>query len=483
MSNMVILKKSSVAGKIPIASDLQPAELAVNLVDQKLYSKRTDGTVVLVGVGSTIINPTLNRFSGTGSQTAFTLSAAPVSAAALIVNISGVVQTPTVDYTVSGTTLTFSTAPPAGTNNITVQNLGTAGTVNVPADGSVTAASMAPGAAVGNIGFTPLSSASLKTVNSTSLIGTGDIVIPAGATGPAGPQGPKGDTGATGATGPAGPQGIQGLTGATGPQGPKGDTGATGATGPQGSTGPQGPKGDTGSTGPQGPKGDTGAQGPQGIQGIQGPAGSTSYQAGSFDSSVRCYSREWIEMPNYSGLYSPINGAHLYPNNASYGSWRIAGTRNGWHGIYFDSGMTLMMNDNAFGFYREGAGWYAYFTNGQYNGNAASSNYASSAGNADTLDGYHASSFLMDIANSLSTNGYIKLSDGLIIQWGFAGTSSSTSFPIAFPSVCMNMIFQPVLETNLAPSYNQLYPTSVSRTGFTRNVYGSSNARFIAFGY
>lgn len=360
MSNAVILKKSSVAGKIPIASDLQPAELAVNLADQKLYSKRTDGTVVLVGIGSTIINPSLNMFSGTGSQTAFTLSAAPVSATALIVNISGVVQTPTVDYTISGTTLTFTTAPPAGTNNITVQNLGTAGTVNVPADGSVTAASMADGAAVGNIGFTPLSSASLKTVNSTSLIGTGDIVIPAGATGPAGPQGP---------------QGIQGLTGETGATGPKGDTGATG---------PQGPKGDTGSTGPQGP---------QGIQGIQGPPGSTSYQAGSFDSSVRCYSREWIEMPNHSGLYSPLNGAYLYPNNATYGSWRMGGTRNGWHGIYFDSGMTLMMNDNSFGFYREGAGWYAYFTNGQYNGNAASSNYASSAGNADTLDGYHASSF------------------------------------------------------------------------------------------
>lgn len=155
MSNTVILKKSSVAGKIPISSDLQPAELAVNLIDQKLYSKRTDGTVVLVGVGASIIDPSVNRFSGTGAQTAFTLSAAPVSAKALIVNISGVVQTPDVDFTVSGTTLTFTTAPPAGTNNITVQNLGTAGTVNVPADGSVTAAKMAAGAAVGNLGFTP----------------------------------------------------------------------------------------------------------------------------------------------------------------------------------------------------------------------------------------------------------------------------------------------------------------------------------------
>ena len=64
---------------------------------------------------------------------------------ALIINISGVVQTPTVDYTVSGTTLTFTTAPPSGTNNITVQNFGSAGVINVPADGSVTTSKIVDG--------------------------------------------------------------------------------------------------------------------------------------------------------------------------------------------------------------------------------------------------------------------------------------------------------------------------------------------------
>ena len=61
----------------------------------------------------------------------------------MIVNISGVVQTPDVDFTVSGTTLTFTTAPPAGTYNITVQNLGTVGAINVPASGSVSSNSLA----------------------------------------------------------------------------------------------------------------------------------------------------------------------------------------------------------------------------------------------------------------------------------------------------------------------------------------------------
>lgn len=63
-----------------------------------------------------------DTFSGTGAQTAFTLSSHPGSLANLRVSISGVVQRPTIDYTwVGGTTLTFTSAPAAGTNNILVQ--------------------------------------------------------------------------------------------------------------------------------------------------------------------------------------------------------------------------------------------------------------------------------------------------------------------------------------------------------------------------
>jgi hypothetical protein len=51
MANKLILKRSSVALKVPLAADLEPGELAVNLTDQKLYSKKTDGTVILVGTG------------------------------------------------------------------------------------------------------------------------------------------------------------------------------------------------------------------------------------------------------------------------------------------------------------------------------------------------------------------------------------------------------------------------------------------------
>jgi len=52
-------------------------------------------------------------FTGNGSQVNFTLTRTPGSIAALHVSVQGVMQTPNVDYTLSGTTLTFTTAPPA----------------------------------------------------------------------------------------------------------------------------------------------------------------------------------------------------------------------------------------------------------------------------------------------------------------------------------------------------------------------------------
>lgn len=62
-------------------------------------------------------------FSGNNSTVAFTLSRAPVSASSVLVHISGVKQHAST-YGVSGTTLTFSAAPPTGTNNIEVLHLG-----------------------------------------------------------------------------------------------------------------------------------------------------------------------------------------------------------------------------------------------------------------------------------------------------------------------------------------------------------------------
>jgi len=78
-----------------------------------------------------------DTFSGTGGQTAFTLTRAPAGTASIAVFISGVYQPPG-NYTLSGVTLNFAIAPSSGTNNIVVLHLGNGSAVQVPSDGSVT---------------------------------------------------------------------------------------------------------------------------------------------------------------------------------------------------------------------------------------------------------------------------------------------------------------------------------------------------------
>ena len=75
----------------------------------------------------------VDTFSGTGSQTAFTMTVAPANTSSIIVAVTGVLQDPST-YSVSGTTLTFSAAPPSGTSNISVRYLG------IPASGVTTTA-------------------------------------------------------------------------------------------------------------------------------------------------------------------------------------------------------------------------------------------------------------------------------------------------------------------------------------------------------
>ena len=74
-----------------------------------------------------------DTFSGNSSTTAFTMSVAPANTSSVLVVISGVLQDPST-YSVSGTTLTFSAAPPTGTGTISTRYLG------IPASGVTTTA-------------------------------------------------------------------------------------------------------------------------------------------------------------------------------------------------------------------------------------------------------------------------------------------------------------------------------------------------------
>ena len=70
------------------------------------------------------------------------LSITPVTEAALIISINGVNQEPVTDYTVSGTNITFTTAPASGANFFGVV-LGEQLAIGTPSDSTKTAAKLA----------------------------------------------------------------------------------------------------------------------------------------------------------------------------------------------------------------------------------------------------------------------------------------------------------------------------------------------------
>jgi len=69
-------------------------------------------------------NPVVNTMTGDGSDTTLTLTQAPLHENATLLTIDGVVQHKST-YAVSGTTLTFSTAPPSGTAVECITNVNT----------------------------------------------------------------------------------------------------------------------------------------------------------------------------------------------------------------------------------------------------------------------------------------------------------------------------------------------------------------------
>lgn len=89
----------------------------------------------------------LDEFSGDGSTAAFTLSRTPSSNAGVnfLVFIDNVYQRygSAYSYTVSGTTLTFTSAPESGTNNIQVYQLNGVNTLNTVGDGTITTSKLA----------------------------------------------------------------------------------------------------------------------------------------------------------------------------------------------------------------------------------------------------------------------------------------------------------------------------------------------------
>lgn len=87
-----------------------------------------------------------------------------------------------------------------------------------------------------------------------------------------------------------------------------------------------------------------------------------------------------------------------------------------------------------------------------------------------------------DAGHSFATNGYQKLGNGLIIQWGRNATHADayTTFPIAFPSVCATVLA--TLEHTTA-NYQSVTLRAISNTRFYKDADGYTGIHWIAIGY
>ncbi len=99
-----------------------------------------------VSMVSALASPHIDEFNGDGSTTAFTLTQTPSGSGAnnFIVFVNNVYQRYGSSYafTVDGTALTFTSAPPSGTNNIQVIQLSQANTLNTVSDSTITKAKL-----------------------------------------------------------------------------------------------------------------------------------------------------------------------------------------------------------------------------------------------------------------------------------------------------------------------------------------------------
>ena len=111
------------------------------------------GRISIVYLGNELLTATsvnsnthIDEFNGNNNTTAFTLTRTPAAnqAANFAVFVDNVYQRygSSYAYTVTGSTITFTSAPPTGTNNIQVIQLNGANTLNTVANGAISKAKL-----------------------------------------------------------------------------------------------------------------------------------------------------------------------------------------------------------------------------------------------------------------------------------------------------------------------------------------------------
>lgn len=399
----------------------------------------------------------------TGAGTGTTVSIASTNGIS-IANGNGVSGNPTIGF-VANSGLTVNTAGVfVDASAITVGTLpvnrgGTAGNVN----------NLLPNQSAGVAGYVLSSNGADGILYWSAVAGPQGVQGATGSQGPIGVTGSQGVTGAQGAAstvaGPQGSQGVigsQGAQGTTGSQGPQGPS-VQGPTGPQGTTGAQGPTGPQGTTGaqgvastvagPAGPQGTTGAQGPTGSQGITGAQGTASTVAGPQGTQGAAGPQ------GTTGAQGPsaLNGAQGATGAQGSGGGPGAQGATGAQGVQGSSSGAVapILRHVTAGFT---SGGQVFVTGTQPTASAAGDIWIDTAGTT----GY---------TQSLSANGWTKLPNGVILQWGTVSASpnsqGSGTFPTSFTSVARAVMNGVADTTTYGQASKGATIFSVSTTGFS----------------
>lgn len=480
MANKIVLKKSSVAAKVPVAGDLDFGELAINYTDGKLYFKKADNTIdafttaaasaPVTSVGGNIGDITdaqllasIKNVDGTGSGLdADTLDGNHASAFYLASNPNG--------YTSNTGTVTSvgATAP-------LVSSGGTAPSISIPAANSTTNGYMSsayaskldgiaagannytlPAATSTALGGIELFSDTVQTVAANAVTATASRTygVQVNSSGQAVVNVPWTDTNSGGTvTSVSGTGSYGGLT----LSGTVTSSGSLTLGGTPTGTWPISVSGSAATaTTATNVNGGTAT-----ISGINGTDGMIENLRGAY-----LHIGGWgVGRTDSTAVL--VNTAYRsdisdYASSAGSVAWtNVSGRPTAVSSFTNDSGYITSggrayprrSDGTDLNFYWSGQGgqpnWLWGGNDGSnmyvYNPSNFSVNYASSAGNADTVDGYHASAFIRDNGTSLSgSTGYTRLSNGVIIQWGYGGGSyyatNYVSFPLTFPNACRSVV-------------------------------------------
>jgi hypothetical protein len=130
------------------------------------YAFVPDGSITYAKLANNIKQFNVDNFTANGTGSTVELTEAPASANAVIVSVDGVIQTAPTNYTLSGSTITFTGVPDNGAN-VVVKHIGfrTTSTVTALQASSVTATELADGS---------VTNAKIVSVANTKI--TGNIV-------------------------------------------------------------------------------------------------------------------------------------------------------------------------------------------------------------------------------------------------------------------------------------------------------------------